>query len=116
MACPWRTFYVELQGRTKEEVFRGMRGNHRREIKQAEDAGAVIRYGDAELETMHELVEETMRRVGAPPLAFAQLKASWDNARPDQKICATVYVEEEPVAGMFCQYSLFGAHYLRGGS
>jgi hypothetical protein len=116
VACPWSTYAVPLHAGDEEALLAGMTRTYRRQIRNTARAGAKIETGAEQVEAVHGLVAETLRRAGAPVPAREELASLERHAGERGAVCASLWLDGALLAGIFCVFTRYGVYYLWGGS
>ena len=116
--CEFGSFVLRLEGRSEDDLLRGMHSHHRHVIRKAIRWGAKVRFGRQELPVFHRIHAETMKQSGLAFEPLARAHAFVEHLSPARMaVCAVVYDPAgQALGGLLVGYTRYSAFYLHGGS
>ncbi len=115
ISTPFGTYFIDLQKKTEEELFKDLHSKHRNVILNAEKKGIVLKYGKEVIEDFYSLYEQTMQRSAM----YYQPKDYFKNFYKHlskNSICGVAYFNDIPQGALFMPFTKFGSFYLYGAS
>ncbi|MHB8262055.1 MAG: lipid II:glycine glycyltransferase FemX [Bacteroidia bacterium] len=113
--APFGTYYLNLEKKTEDELFKNLHTKHRNVIKNAEKNKVELKYGKECINDFYSLYKQTMKRANMYCQDISYFN-NFYNSLAENSICGVAYYNSIPQGGLFMPYTKFGAFYLYGSS